>query len=303
MTDTMIDCSKRVVDWSSLVTYGVMRPNEFGGKSLKVNVGRGPLRITTPFMDTWGISAFVDPSGVSDGKYSLPFRFPPPNVDKSCDMFLSNLRDLEKKMMHDIFENSLAWVGEKYSNETVIPYVYNSFLKMGKGKNADMPPTLRAKAPRWEDKWRMDVFDERGSPLFLQNSPGEQTPEELVPIGARAMGVLQCGGLWLVNGKFSMTWRLVQVVVKPPERLAAGQCYLVSSSNDVDEEGGVVVDNSDDEDEPDAVEAAAASDVVESSPPSPPPSDGAVVSEVLAESVEPTTVFNVGDKKKGKGKK
>ena len=37
--------------------------------------------------------------------------------------------------------------------------------------------------------------------------------------------VIQCGGVWFANGKFGVTWRLVQAVVKPQETFK-GKCHL-----------------------------------------------------------------------------
>ena len=43
--------------------------------------------------------------------------------------------------------------------------------------------------------------------------------------------VIQCGGIWFANGKFGVTWRLVQAVVKPQETFK-GKCHLFLSESD-----------------------------------------------------------------------
>jgi hypothetical protein len=35
-----------------------------------------------------------------------------------------------------------------------------------------------------------------------------------------------CGGLWFANGKFGVTWKLYQGVVKPAQSLPKGQCHI-----------------------------------------------------------------------------
>jgi nucleosome binding factor SPN SPT16 subunit len=88
--------------------------------------------------------------------------------------------------------------------------------------------------------------------------------------------VIQCGGVWFANGKFGVTWRLVQAVVKPQESFK-GKCHLFLTesekekmvgsnqvetqdniSDDVEEENDEVV--SDGEKEDDVVEEDDAED-------------------------------------------
>ena len=39
------------------------------------------------------------------------------------------------------------------------------------------------------------------------------------------MTMIQCGGLWFANGKFGVTWRLVQGIVQPKLSMK-GRCHL-----------------------------------------------------------------------------
>jgi hypothetical protein len=78
--------------------------------------------------------------------------------------------------------------------------------------------------------------------------------------------LLQCGGLWFVNGKVSITWNLKQAIVQKPKSSAIteGVCFLKPKAadmeklktlpppeDDIDPDGGAVastiVEDSDDE--------------------------------------------------------
>jgi hypothetical protein len=77
--------------------------------------------------------------------------------------------------------------------------------------------------------------------------------------------LLQCGGLWFVNGKVSITWNLKQAIVQKPKTsaIAEGTCFLKIKpadkeklkslpppDEDVDPDGAVsstIVEDSDDE--------------------------------------------------------
>jgi hypothetical protein len=76
--------------------------------------------------------------------------------------------------------------------------------------------------------------------------------------------LVQCGGLWFVNGKVSITWNLKQAMVQRPKGSLNGQCLLrpkagdmeklktATREEDVDPDGAItatIVQDSDDEDE------------------------------------------------------
>lgn len=40
--------------------------------------------------------------------------------------------------------------------------------------------------------------------------------------------MLQCGGIWFAGGKFGITWKPYQMIVKPKHQLTPGVCHLSS---------------------------------------------------------------------------
>jgi hypothetical protein len=84
--------------------------------------------------------------------------------------------------------------------------------------------------------------------------------------------LLQCGGLWFVNGKISITWNLKQAIVQKPKQTMEGTCFLKPKAADVqkmkalapveadvyhDEVSTTIVDDSDDEREHESSEVLA----------------------------------------------
>ena len=49
--------------------------------------------------------------------------------------------------------------------------------------------------------------------------------------GSNVATIIQCGGIWVANGKFGVTWKLFQAVVKPRTTLS-GKCHIVLSEKD-----------------------------------------------------------------------
>ena len=54
---------------------------------------------------------------------------------------------------------------------------------------------------------------------------------ELLPKASNVALVLQCGGLWFINGKFGVTWKLVQGMVRPRASLR-GKCHIRLGASD-----------------------------------------------------------------------
>ena len=88
------------------------------------------------------------------------------------------------------------------------------------------------------------------------------TPLEYVPKFTRIACVLQCGGIWFAAGRFGVTWKLFQAVVKPPQSLR-GTCHIevsdtdreIMSANDSKAGAGAHSNASNDEDDDDGAYA------------------------------------------------
>ena len=142
--------------------------------------------------------------------------------------------------------------------------LFTPILKYPKDPSGDpdtsRSPSLRVKIPYWEGEWKCELYDMEQTQLFPSSSG--VTPIELVTKASNTATVIQCGGIWFANGKFGVTWKLLQAVVKPKQNLK-GQCFINLSNEDksklqtanLDEDDAndvvaKVVEDTDDEDEP-----------------------------------------------------
>jgi hypothetical protein len=49
---------------------------------------------------------------------------------------------------------------------------------------------------------------------------------DVIPKGSEVKGMLQCGGIWFAGGKFGITWKAYQMIVKPKHQLLPGVCHI-----------------------------------------------------------------------------
>jgi hypothetical protein len=190
-------------------------------------------------MLTWGAADYVDAStGKGNGKYEMSLVFPNDEYkDDDTTSFLTNMQNLEKKIKADALANSKEWFGKIHKNAEVVDALYSPMLKYTKDKNtgeADMSksPLLKVKIPFWDGVWKCEVYDEDGAKLFPNTSNPTVSPLDLIQKGSQVAVIMQCGGLWFANGKFGITWKLVQAMVQKPKTSLVGHCFIKLKSTD-----------------------------------------------------------------------
>lgn len=291
------------------IKYGAPKANPSGGKSIAIinRMSNSGLRLSTPTLLTWGASDFVDETGKGNGKYEMSLQFPNGDDDKTEDTnsFLANLIKLENKIKADALKFSKEWFGKILKSEDVVEALWTPMLKYSRNKSTgeadyNKAPVLRVKLAQWEGKWKSEIYDEDGEKLFPDASNEAVTPLDFIRKGGQIATIIQCGGLWFANGKFGITWKLVQAAVQKPKPDIIGTCFIRLKKSDKDKianqvavaEEGVMVDDSDDEAE-DHREHTPAPAVVES----------VVLPPPVQEVVEPPAQEEVQKKKVGGKKK
>jgi hypothetical protein len=62
-------------------------------------------------------------------------------------------------------------------------------------------------------------------PVFPDPMNPSLSPQDLIAKGSHIAVSIQCGGIWFANGKFGVTWKLFQAIVKPKMSLK-GKCHI-----------------------------------------------------------------------------
>jgi len=243
--------------------YTKPKANANGGKSVGI-LNKNSMKSTylsTPLMLTWGTNE-NDFENTGNVKYDLAIQFPNPDfATEQTDTFLKAMVDFETKIKADAIVNCKDWFGKPKMSPEVIEALFSPMLKYRKDKETgefDMTsaPTLRVKIPCWDGEFKTEIYDLQGKPLY-PNTTGD-TPVNLIPKGVNMAAVIQSGGIWFANGKFGVTWKLFQAVIKPKTSLK-GVCHIQLSAEDAtklnsqsaeleeEEEIGCTVEESDEE--------------------------------------------------------
>ena len=231
MTDSIVD---GININTEVFSYSAPKAHASGGKVVNLynKYSKESLTISSPLILTWGAQEGMDQQKNPTGKFTMALQFPSadfPNAD--CTAFLDGMRRLEAQVRADALKYSKDWFGKVITSPDVMEEKFNVMLRHPKFKGSQEPdtsksPTLTVKIPCWSGVWKSEIYDEDGEPLYINGSTNSHlTPLEFLQPKTHVICLLQCGGLWFVNGKVSITWNLTQAIVQKPKPAIKG-CLL-----------------------------------------------------------------------------
>jgi len=213
--------------------YTKPKVNSVGGRSVGIVNAKTStvLNLSSPLMLTWGVNDFTDDKS---GKvsYDLALQFPNEGFETpATKKFLANITAFEKRIKEDAIANSKEWFSKPKMTADAVDALWTPILKYPKNKDtleADLTraPTLKVKLPFWDGQWKeLELYDVDMQPIFPDPSNPALSPKDLIAKGSHIAVSIQCGGIWFANGKFGVTWKLFQAIVKPKMSLK-GKCHI-----------------------------------------------------------------------------
>jgi len=240
--------------------YSKPKVNSSGGKSVGIvnSSTNGATYVSTPLMMTWGVSEFADKK-TGEKTYSMSLQFPGDEYNTpEITRFRANIAKFEEKIKADALTNQKEWFGKSTMTKDHVDMFWTPILKFAKGENGEPDhkknPTLNVKIPIWEGVWNIELFDPQSRKIFPDSSNEHLTPLDLIAKGSHVAVVLQCGGVWFAGGKFGVTWKLFQAIVKPKTTLR-GKCHIQLSCDDKKIVETQEIDTVSDDDVPSATHA------------------------------------------------
>ena len=224
-------------DAASDVTFTKAKINANGRKQigiLNTKTKKG-LYLSTPLMLTWGMNEYTDDK-TGAKSYDMALQFPNDEYNNpECVAFLKNMQILEQRIKNDAITNCKDWLNKTKTSADAVDALWTPMLRYPKDKDTgdfdySRAPTLKVNINYWEGEYKnTEIYDDNQMQLFPNDN--ETVPHELITKGSHVATILSCGGIWVANGKFGVTWRLFQAVVKPRVTLA-GKCHISLSTKD-----------------------------------------------------------------------
>jgi len=276
------------------VSFGEPKVNKSGGKNVAIfdKNRRAIFTFVTPETDTYGVNT----NQFDEGKppsYDMTLQL---NRGEKCMAFTQNMLDMERFILDEALKNSKKWFGKQLSKE-VLQEFWTPFVKFPKNKETgevdpSKSPTIRLKFGYYDGEFKnIEVYNTSSELIYPKT--GVDLPQ-LIPKGSEVKCLVRLNGIWFAGGKFGLTGKPIQIIVRPKTRIMPGVCQMTmaSASSTPDEDEvmpdeqptetsatmNVTVADSDEEDEdpdneykaPTAESVTASADETTTEPPSAP---------------------------------
>jgi hypothetical protein len=205
------------------ISFSSSRANKHGGKAVYINydyedgTDPRPLRIQTGKMKApFGVSGWdsgradktnKDPSETSNDTLELSF-----NMDTDSDI-ISKFQKLDEIIIDTAVKNSLDFFKKRYTKDNINLF-YKSPIRFNfndEGERDDKyPPRIKTKLLKDSN---YNYITQVYSPELERIPFNIETHSDVLPKGSECITILECSGLWVVDGKFGVSWRPIQMRV------------------------------------------------------------------------------------------
>jgi hypothetical protein len=222
---------------SNDLTFNKPRVNKSGGKTIGIMNKKTNrlLNLSTPLMLTWGLNERVDEQS-GRVSYDMALQFPSESYhNDQTKKFLETMIEFEDEVKKHAINNSKQWLNMSKLTDGQVDVLFHPMLNWPKNKETgekdlERSPTLKVKLEYWDNEFSCEIYDMNKDLLFPNTETGV-VPMDLLTKASHVACIIKCGGVWFANGKFGVTWRLVQAVVKPKASLT-GRCFIELTSDE-----------------------------------------------------------------------
>lgn len=201
----------------SLVSFSEPRQLESGGRSIFLSYDGQPFSVQTPEMNApFGMSNYKDRAGgVGPDKYTLDLSFKGIAERPNIRAFFTMLETIDRMMIEYGLANSQTLFKKRHTSADVVAALYTPAIKFSKDRNTGevndrYPPTFKMALPQKDGNFLCESYDARRNRIDL---PDVDTK------GSSVTAITRCVAIWVINGKFGVTWKALQLRVTPSSSL------------------------------------------------------------------------------------
>ena len=205
----------------SKITYSDLKRLDSGIKVAYVNHDGGNINLQTPEMYLTFDS--MDHDGT--GKYSCMASFKGSDTNPQLKELSDKMKEVEGKVLKDAGENSVQWLGKKYSEEMILDKftrIIRPYKDPETGEySGKYPDNMSFKVVKRDGTFQCKFYDENRKRINVDKPDEEDYVkiETILAKGTQFRAILKCTGLWVSNIGFGVSWQAAQMKVKLPEGL------------------------------------------------------------------------------------
>ena len=216
---TITDLSKPV-DFDGNITFGKPKAVKTA-KVITPYFQKGYMTFKSPAkVFTYGAQQAQSDQPSAPDKYNLAIQFPGNEyATDETRAFMANLQNIYSLITAAAVKNGKEWKGKEIKPDSVDDAFY-PILKTSK-KDESKPPTFGIKLPVKDGNIDFDIYQQKGDKTEMLAQKGtslsEKSLQELIPNKSRIQCIFQCSGIWFASNMFSITFKMLQVKIFPPE--------------------------------------------------------------------------------------
>jgi hypothetical protein len=193
---------KSVAEFSaSDITFGTVRRNANGGKSVYINCGPERCSFTLPAMRApFGLSSYTD-KNTGNVSYTL-------NTSLDDQSVLEKLRSIEELVLDYVSKNSVEILGKSYTPEIIKTVLFKSFIQ--ESKDGKYAPTLKIK---------VQTKRPSGFVAKVYDADRQEIDMDQIAKGQSILTLVNFSQIWVIDNKFGVSVNLVQVRLVPSQSL------------------------------------------------------------------------------------
>ena len=195
-----------------------------------LNYNGGKLRIQVPQMPIPYDSGDYKDNQKFKAQLSFRDRTSNPKVQKYYEM----LQAIDNFVMDHATKNAGKWFRTPGASREMVARDYTASIRVSKDKEGnpkDYPPTqsVALKKARGSGSFETALYDEKKRRLE------GVLPTDVLRRGAEISSIVDCGGVWIVNTKFGLNWKLTQARIDVPAEGADAGC-IIADEDEVDDD-------------------------------------------------------------------
>ena len=196
---------------TSKLSFNDVKTKKNGGKSIYISLDKCKFALQTPVMTLPYDMSVYDKGDYP--KYSIELSFRDMEDNYRIAGFYERMEQLDNLILDTAVKNSMKWFGKKKSSREIMEALYTPIVKRSRDKetgeyDGKYPASIRVKLPFWNGKKSYEILS------FKEDTPLDVEQEEVFSKGSKVQGIIKCGGVWIVNGKFGFTWSVAKVRVE-----------------------------------------------------------------------------------------
>lgn len=163
----------------------------------------------------------------NNGKFKVQFSFRGRDTNPKMAKFFDMMEAIDNFVIDLATKNAGKWFKMPGATRDTMKLFYKPCIRFSKDKETgairtEYPPTLAVSLKRKgkEGAFETEIYDEANH--LIEGV----SPTDALRRNAEVVPVLSCGGIWIVDSKFGVTWNLLQAAIKVPGEGGASRGFL-----------------------------------------------------------------------------